>query len=314
MTDGQLPQFPDNLFRSGPGDSRDRQFGLEQENPAQQPLPPSAARFAAPAAPVAGPEVKIAEPVEIKKTKKLHPAAVVAIIVLSIAVMGANMYTLYKKRKKNVDEVKQLNATSIEKFNKRAKQPRDPLSAQAKYDTRILKGSLTIIDNQEKTFKPQVERALQLVWEADRNVFDDIKRNIYVIRMGDVTDFKIESGVPTIVITGRTAFRSTTWCAGAIAHQLFVAKNYFALKREERLKSLPPGLAPSSSASANEMAAINVDYSDMDSIEAFEKQADAFQLNIMRLINAPANEQNAIRNRPAYDYSFTHDGIYQPGT
>ncbi len=313
MTDGQHPQFPDNLFRTGPGDSRDRQFGLEPEKTAQQPLPPEAARFTSAAAP-ATPVVQIAEPVEVKKPKKLNPAAVVSIIVLSIGVMSVNTYMMYKNRKKNVDEVKQINASSLEKFNKRTQKPRDPLSAQAKYDTRILKGSLTIIDNQEKKFKPQVERALQLIWEADRAVFDDIKRNIYVIRMGDVTDFKIESGVPTIVLTGRTAFRSTTWCAGAIAHQLFVARNHFALKREEKLKSLPPGLAPASSDSATEMAAIPVDYSDMDSIEAFEKQADAFQLNIMRLINAPSNEQNAIRNRPAYDYSFTHDGIYQPGT
>lgn len=240
---------------------------------------------------------------------KKHPRPWITFVLVS----AVSVFISLKFSKKPVTEdpgVKAYNQKALKRFMAERGRARDPLGLQIKFDKQVL-SALTIRNNREGTFKPQVEKALELIWTADREVFNALKRHVYVIRMGDVTDFRIENGVPTIILTGRTALRSPTWCAGAIAHQLFVARNYFALERDRKRRALPPELAKPKP--QGEVNAIDVDYSDMDSIEDFEKQADNFQFLLMQAIGAPSNELNAIRTRKPYDYSFTHDGIYQPG-
>ncbi|MDD4004147.1 MAG: hypothetical protein PHW69_02955 [Elusimicrobiaceae bacterium] len=324
MTNGN-PQFPNNSF--DPAGSQNRQPGQAPE-PARKEVPPDLARFYMPRQPQqAQPAAEAAEPDQPDQParesqaltapqpgrwRRIRTRFLQITAVLAAAVIGIWMFFSSVVKRQNEKSTDIYKDQALKKFlDNRGKAP-DPLALQAKSDKKISTGAFTIVDNRAKTFKPRVERALEMIWRADRTVFFALKRYVYVIRMGDVTDFKMENGVPTIVMTGRTAFRSETWCAGAIAHQLFVAMNYVAQQREQKRKTLPAGLAPAAP-SADEAVAIPVDYSDLDSIEFFEKKADAFQYKIMLAIDAPGNELNAIRNRAPHDYSYTHDGIYQPG-
>jgi hypothetical protein len=242
-----------------------------------------------------------------KATFVLAGVVVIIIFLMAIAVVLSPVWKQYQKRQ-------QKRTTSLEHYlAKRPQTFQDPLAAQSNYDQSFKSASFQIKGDRKGLFKNQVLLALQMIWENDRPMFNEIKRYVYVIRLGDKTSFEVEEGVPTIVITNKTAFRSVTWCAGAIAHQLFLARNYFALKQRD-LAAGKAAILGRAQLPEQEIIPIEVNYSDMKSYENFEKQADAYHILILRRLKAPANEISAIINRPPYDYSYTHDGVFQPGT
>jgi hypothetical protein len=158
-----------------------------------------------------------------------------------------------------------------------------------------------------KTFKDSINEALKLIFVYDREVFNELKEYIYVIREGLKTDFTVSGDLPEIVLTKKTAVRSATWCAGAIAHQLYLAKDYYQKIRIKRTSVPQIGEKPDLKITPDPH---RIEYISDEDIEALEKQADRYQIELMIKTGAPTYEFKSIQNRPPGDYSLTHDGIY----
>ena len=156
-------------------------------------------------------------------------------------------------------------------------------------------------------FSAQTMKAMQLIWQYDKPVFTELKQYVYVIREGDKTTFMMENNAPTIVLTSTTAYRSTTWCAGALARQFFHAKRYYEREKIKHQLSAPPepGQQSMEKLSANPLL---FDLKDAASMEKMEKEADAFQVELLRRIGAPRVEIALIENRTPFDYSLVSDG------
>jgi hypothetical protein len=158
------------------------------------------------------------------------------------------------------------------------------------------------------SFEKNVREGLKLIFVYDREMFDDLKEHIYVIREDVKTDFVVEEGAPKILLTRKTATLSPTWCAGAIAHQLFLAKNYYEQKRRERAWELPPpGQEPELKVEANPNIVKMIRPLE---VENLERKADDYQVVLMIKAGAPTYEIKLIKNRKPGDYSLTHDGRY----
>lgn len=158
------------------------------------------------------------------------------------------------------------------------------------------------------TFEEKIKEGLKLIFVYDRKMFDELKKYIYVIREGEKTDFVVEEGVPKILLTRKTASLSSTWCAGAIAHQLFLAKNYYERKLAQKPPEIPPlGQQANLEVEANPSL---VRVTDPMEVENLEKKADDYQIVLMIKAGAPTYEIKLIKNRKPGDYSLTHDGRY----
>jgi|GEM_PF-6083522 len=158
-----------------------------------------------------------------------------------------------------------------------------------------------------KDLERRLWKALELIWAADRPLFNEFKQFIFVVRLGDRTAFQMENGIPTISVTRAAASRSATWCSGEIIHQYFHARQYY-LAQKSTAQELS-ALGQPQQLRMPEGTYIPVDPADAASVENLEKQADAFQIDLLKKINAPQSEIDAVANRPARDYSITHDGI-----
>jgi hypothetical protein len=156
-------------------------------------------------------------------------------------------------------------------------------------------------------FEDQVMKALGLIWNGDNAAFRQIKKYVYVIRRAEKTDFAIENDAPTILLTDNTAFRSATWCAGAIGRQFFHTRRYVERERLKHELAVPstPGKAYLDSIASNPILS---DYHDAQSIERMEREADDFQLKLMRAVGAPSAELLLIEDRQPFDYSLVNDG------
>lgn len=185
---------------------------------------------------------------------------------------------------------------------------------QSNYDKAVTDFRIKINGGKDKNFKntesadkfeKQVFQALQLIYTGDKNVFNDLKQYVYTINKGPKTGFFILDGIPTIMLDNDTAFRSPTWAATIILHQYFHARQYYEREKAKSGMLRPPMLNEEAQikVDANPM---KVDFSDANSIEAFERKADNFAIDIMQRINAPRVELNMLRARPAGDYELTH--------
>ena len=82
-----------------------------------------------------------------------------------------------------------------------------------------------------KDLERRLWKALELIWAADRPLFNEFKQFIFVVRLGDRTAFQMENGIPTISVTRAAASRSATWCSGEIIHQYFHARQYYLAQK-----------------------------------------------------------------------------------
>jgi preprotein translocase subunit SecG len=159
----------------------------------------------------------------------------------------------------------------------------------------------------DDAFQKQAMQALQLIWQYDKPTFDDIKHYVYIIRPGNKTDFVLENNTPTIVLTSTTAFRSTTWCAGAIGRQFFHAKRYYDREKLKSQLSAPPepGQPSHETIAANPLL---FDFRDAATVEKMEKEADVFHADLLRKLGAPRLEIALVEKRTPFDYSLVNDG------
>lgn len=222
----------------------------------------------------------------------------VVLIFVSIAVLIFAQIITYKNRKAKKQKVM---------FGKTSSQSKPAVSEQKITPDETLdvtSFSLSIVGSD--SFKERVKEGLKLIFIYDREMFKELKSYIYVIREGHKTDFVIENDAPKILLTAKTAGRSPTWCAGAIAHQLYLAKNYYSQK-SKGIQLPPPGQSMDLEVEANPNL---VDVIDSAQLERLEKKADDYQALLMIKTGAPTYEIKLIRSRPYGDYSLTHDGRY----
>ena len=182
-----------------------------------------------------------------------------------------------------------------------------PAAEPNPYDDAAAGFRLKIDGKQE--FRNQVTSALQLLLQYDKDVFLQVRQYIYVIKRAEKTDFGIIDGAPAIMLTDATAFRSPTWCAGAIGRQLFHAKRYFERESLRRYLAQAPvqGRAPDPRLAASPLLQ---DLKDARTFENMERTADIFQMELMRKVGAPRAELDLIQRRKPFDYSLVNDGKY----
>ncbi len=75
-------------------------------------------------------------------------------------------------------------------------------------------------------FENQVVTALTLLRAKSPEAYRIVTNNIGIIKQAKRTGMAAYSTPPTFELNGRTAFYSTTWCAGCIAHDSFHSKLY----------------------------------------------------------------------------------------
>jgi len=156
-------------------------------------------------------------------------------------------------------------------------------------------------------FESQVTHALKLVWMADRETFLFIKKNLYVIRNDNKTDFYMENGKPVASISSDHAFRSLTWCAGVIAHQAWHA--WYTMYTKKKAKVVPP-LPGEKDERVVDINPARLDYKRLEDILYMEDKASEFQLQVLKKIGAPRKETDPVFRRAPRDYTLAHDGNY----
>jgi hypothetical protein len=157
-------------------------------------------------------------------------------------------------------------------------------------------------------FKSQVTHALKLIWMADRETFLFIRKNLYVVRNENKTDFYMENGRPVAAVSTDHAFRSMTWCAGVIAHQAWHAWYYMATRKRDKPAPPPPGEKDERVLDVNPA---RLDYKGMDAILYMEDKASAFQLDVLKKVGAPRKETDPLFRRAPRDFTNSHDGNYE---
>ena len=297
------PQVPQQPAPKAPPPSVQRPEPLPPLKFSPQPEPASARmEFPAPQF-QQPPQTEIPASNQSGKAEEQTIEHVLLVIILAIAVVGSGVVSIMYPGWKN--SAKKSRAATVAKSLANRPPPAAPMEMQIKNDAGVTAFKLDV--RGDARFKNQVMKSLGMIWESDRPVFDELKQYVYVIRNAEKTDFAVESDIPSILISNSAAFKSATWCAGEIAHQMFHARQYYQEKQQQLAAKFPPppGESPQGKVRANPLA---VDYSDLNSIENFERQADLFQISVLKAVGAPVAEIRLIERRPALNYSATHDG------
>jgi hypothetical protein len=232
--------------------------------------------------------------------------AMSAIMAATIAFSLLSLY--FNKRQVEIirDRQNEIVRARVKKVLEERARQRKPLAESNPLNDAAAGFRLQILGKPE--FKAQVINSLRLILQYDKTMFGEIKRYIYVIERADKTDFAVLDGAPTIMLTDNTAFKSVTWCAGEIARQLFHAERYFyreALKRRLAATPVSGGQPPALTAAQSVMLS---DLKDAQTFENMEKDADVFQMRLLRAIGAPRYELDLIQQRKPFDYSLVNDG------
>ena len=180
------------------------------------------------------------------------------------------------------------------------------LASQAdyKYDSKL---KITGSDG----FKRNITESLRLIWLYDKPAFKFIRNNIFEIRSANSTDFVFENRIPVILISDANAYKSSTWCAGIMAHHAFHAYARMLKNRGKKTGVIPP-LPGAKVKKAKKVYPnpLGVNYTNLNTIIAVEDKCSDFQIRVLKKIGAPKSEINYIRNRDPRDFSISHDGAY----
>ncbi len=156
-------------------------------------------------------------------------------------------------------------------------------------------------------FKSQVTGALKLIWMADRELFLFIRKQLYVIRSENKTDFYLDAGQPVAAISNGHALRSMPWCAGIIAHQAFHSYIRLNAGKKNNFTPPPPGTEKVLKVEANPMS---LKYTSLEAMLDEERKASDFQIKIMTATGASRAEIRSVKGRTPRDFTTGHDGNY----
>ena len=156
-------------------------------------------------------------------------------------------------------------------------------------------------------FKSQVTGALKLIWMADRETFLFIRKQLFVIRNEDKTDFYLDAGQPVAAVSSAHAYRSMPWCAGVIAHQAYHSFVKLSAAKKSAFLPPPPGSEAVLKVEANPMS---LKYTTLDSMLDEEKKASDFQVKVLIMTGAGRAEVRAVEKRAPRDFATGHDGNF----
>ncbi len=156
-------------------------------------------------------------------------------------------------------------------------------------------------------FKDQVTGALKLIWMADRDTFLFIRKQLYMIRNEDKTDFYLDAGQPVAAVSSAQAFRSMPWCAGIIAHQAYHSFVKLGAMKKTAFLPPPPGTERVLKVEANPMS---LKYTSLDSLLDGEKAASEFQAKVLIMTGASRADVRSVEKREPRDFTTGHDGNY----
>lgn len=158
-------------------------------------------------------------------------------------------------------------------------------------------------------FKENTKQALKLIWLSDREAFYFIKKYVFEIRQESKTGFYFDEGVPVVAISQVNAEKSLTWLAGIIAHNAWHAYREVSARSAKRKKKEVP-LPGENKKDYSVAPQIFYEGKSFDEFLEAEKEACAYQQEILIKIGSPKSEISRVKNREEKDFYVGHDGEY----
>ncbi|MEW5951119.1 MAG: hypothetical protein GX447_06380 [Elusimicrobia bacterium] len=160
----------------------------------------------------------------------------------------------------------------------------------------------------EDDFKENVKQALKLIWTEDKESFYFIRKYVFEIRQERKTGFYFDEGSPIVAVSQEHASRSLTWLAGVIAHNAWHAYREVSAKSAKKVKRTVP--EPGEKKSYELKPIVFYEGKTFESFLQAEKEACAYQAEILKKIGASGREINEVLNRGEKDFTMGHDGEY----
>ena len=181
--------------------------------------------------------------------------------------------------------------------------------------TQIMPAALEILPKtgkEGKKFRQAVTDAIEVIYNSDKKTYEFIRDNLTMIRLGASTGMFKEGDQRVAEISDKNAYYTKTWLAGILAHQAYHSWYDKRAKAKKTKKSGPP---PAPGNETTHKFEINVQnfFNDVTTHEtafAVEERCAKFQLQVLRLINAPRAEQNFVANRKPREFNYAHDGNF----
>lgn len=183
-----------------------------------------------------------------------------------------------------------------------------PASAPETAPARNEAGVMSALEIQgSPEFRRRITGALRLIWLSDRATFLFIRKQLFVIRSEDKTDFYLDAGVPVAAISNAHAFRSIPWCSGIIAHLAFHSYLRSGSVKKRAFLPPPPGTEKVLRVEANPASQR---YTGLESLLDRERRASEFQAKVLIATGASRAETGSVKNRGPEDFTTGHDGNY----
>jgi len=161
----------------------------------------------------------------------------------------------------------------------------------------------------DKKFVQAVTDALEIIWDADKDTYGFIRDNLTEIRNDDSTGFYRDASGWIASVSNANAFYTKTWLAGIIAHQAYHSWNRRKTGGGNGRQPSPPRPGEKQSR-VYELNPLKGKVTTLDDVFAAEEQAALFQIQVLRLVKAPAAEINLVVDRKPRDLSYAHDGNF----
>ena len=253
----------------------------------------------------------------LKKRKGLSPIAIVLIVAVFFVLTWYASYYMGREDKLVRDIKIARGEIAEETFNpppeENSKGKKGKTAAVVPPGTQTMPAALEIIPSsgkEGKKFKKAVADALEVIYNADKKTYEFIRDNLTMIRLGTSTGLFKEGEQRVAEISDKNAYYTRTWLAGLLAHQAYHSwydKKVNAKKTKKKGPPPAPGKEPKPKFEVNLLLS---DVTSHESAFALEERCAKFQLQILRLVNAPKAEQNFVANREPRDFSYAHDGNF----
>ncbi len=219
------------------------------------------------------------------------------------------------KLKRDIDEFRGINQEenldqAVEKQQKGRK--RKEIVPPGTQDMPAVLEILPKTGKEGRKFKNAVFEALEAINNADKKTYEFIRDNITMIRLGPSTGLFKEGEQRVVEVSDKNAYYTKTWLAGIIAHQAYHSwyDKRVNMKKGNVRKKEPLPLPGQEKRAKFE---VNILFSDITTHEtafAVEERCAKYQLQVLRLVNAPRAEQNFVANRKPREFNYAHDGNF----
>lgn len=251
----------------------------------------------------------------LKKRKGLSPVYILLIVVFFFGLTWYASYYMGREDKLVRDIKIAAGEISEETFDppkeeKKGKKGKD--AAVIPPGTSTMPAVLEILPKNDKKFRKAVTDAIEVIYNSDKKTYEFIRDNLTIIRFGPSTGFVKENDQRVAEISDKNAYYTKTWLAGILAHQAYHSWYDKRIAAKKNKKKGPP---PSPGKKQEKTAKFEADMllgniTTHETAFAVEERCAKFQMQVLRLVNAPRAEQNFVANRQPRDFSYAHDGNF----